>query len=180
MSYSRISFLRPYRRKMLKFFNFFSFSLSHSLVCRAAYAFLLPKLSSLFLSLSPSSTQASSQTIMRQHIYIPHLSFTFPLFSKSLWAIYFNSCLSENFILSLFLSLANGCGPTMVVLRWWLWVVGHGLMIQWLWSNEVIWFYGSGFVGLSSWVWVCGSRFVGLGSWIIKLTNVDHQLDQRG
>jgi len=33
-------------------------------------------------------------------------------------------------------------------------VVGRGLMVRWLWSDGVIWFCGSGFRGLISWVWV--------------------------
>ena len=35
---------------------------------------------------------------------------------------------------------------------------------QWLWSSEVIWFCGSRFVGLGSWVWVLWFDFMGLGS----------------
>ena len=135
-------------------------------MCRAAHAFLLHKLSSLSflirLKLSSILSFFSNHNVIAC-IYIPHLSFTFPLFSKSLWAIYFNFCLSENFILSLFLSLVDGCALAMVM--------GYGL-----WSDGPMgWF---DFVGLSSWVWVRGSST--WPAWIVKLTSVDHQLDQRG
>ena len=62
---------------------------------------------------------------------------------------------------------------------WWLCSGnGHGLWVVVWWSDGVIWFCGSMFVGLSSWVWVRGSST--WPAWIVKLTSVDHQLDQRG
>ena len=177
--------------------EFFFLSLSHSLVCRATRAFLLHMLSSL--SLSPYQTQAFLRLKLLlkppcDSMYI----YTSPLLHiPSLFQI-FMSCLFQFLLVWNFHSLpfslscwwlwsSDGCAPAMVV-GYGLWFDGPMVVV-----DGVIWFCGSLFVGLSSWVWVSGSRFVdhrrdqhGSSSWpmwivnLISMVSVDHRLDRCG
>ena len=67
-SYSRVSSLTPYYSKMLEFFLlFFSFSLSHSLVC---YAFPLLSSLSFFLLLYASSSFSFSMPLSTARLMV--------------------------------------------------------------------------------------------------------------
>ena len=91
-------------------------------------------------------------TIVKQKLFFIHLRLS--LFYLSLSYLHF-----------FLLSLLRRCGSPMSVHCWWLWFAnGRGL-----WSNVLQRFYGSGFMGLGSWVCVLWSKYFEVGSYDCRL-----------